>query len=526
MIAPLLLASALVASPVVARVGGTAITAADLADRARAVNRPAGVALLDTLVEEALMTEEGYRLGLERDPAVRAAVEAERRRRAAERLLEEDLRPAATVTDAVLSDMFHATADSITVEALAFATREEAVEALAALQQGAAVEELSPRALATPAARGKVHSHTRGSLRPQTAELLFAAPEGRFVGPVDLEPGHAVVRVLGRTVGTEAEFAARREQLRAYAGRALATELRRHLVEQLRKGAGVSVDEAFLAGTGNAVELDAPGMERVVARAAGREVRYREVAAELRRLFGGTGGGHLTGKTTKLELARSLADGILLEDEALRRGHGSARQVEAAVRSAERALVGQRFLARIRGEAAVPGEREIAAYHRDHPAEFTLPARRECGHILVASREAAEALRGRIRSDEEFAAAAREHSLDAGTRERGGCICEVTAPQLEALAARDGAAELAAALRDARPARAVGPVRSGMGWHLVRCKAWSPARVRSLDEARDDVARVLHARAAEEAVRARLAALRRAAAVVVDEAALAAAVTP
>ncbi len=520
----LLATAAAPADAVVARAGATPITAAELAERARVLNAPPGREHLDALVDEALLGEEGYRLGLQRDPAVREPVAAERLRAAAQRLVEKEIRPSAVPTEAMLREMFHATNDRVRVELALFRTQEEAASALARLAAGADLPEIAREGI-DAGGRAGGEWRTRGELGA-AAEPLFAAPLATFVGPLSWTPGFAVARVLAREVAGEEGLPAYREKVGRFAQTALEGQMKRHLVEQLRKGAAASVDEEFLSSTGSAVDLAPEAMARVVARAGERTVSYARVAADLRRLFGPRGGGHLTGKGIKIELARAALDELLLGEEALRRGFGEDPEVLRAVARVERAAVGQRLLARVREEAPAPTEAEIAAHHRAHQAELRIPTQRRCGHILLPSRERAEELLAGIRSDEDFAAAAKAHSLDAGTREKDGCLCDLTDDHLDALR-RDGAARaLADALRNATPGTTSRPVRSAMGWHLVRCKPPVPGRLLGLAEARERVAATLRERAADAAVKERVASLRRKADLFVDEAALARALAP
>src|SRR5512132_2157214 len=89
MLSPALLLLALAAAPpapsdVLARVNGVAITSPDVAERRRALGaRGASLAtadLVDTLVNDALLAGEARRRGLDRDRAVVAEVESQRRR--------------------------------------------------------------------------------------------------------------------------------------------------------------------------------------------------------------------------------------------------------------------------------------------------------------------------------------------------------------------------------------------------------------------------------------------------------------
>ncbi len=134
---------------VVARVGDESIAAGALAERI-AGERAGGLerepeAVLDVLIGEALLAQEGYRQGLDRDAEVVARLAAERRRVAADELLERQLYAGLSPGDAMLRELYHQGADEVRLERVVFATRAETQAAIDRLKGGGAVESIRPR---------------------------------------------------------------------------------------------------------------------------------------------------------------------------------------------------------------------------------------------------------------------------------------------------------------------------------------------------------------------------------------------
>lgn len=520
---PLLLLFALATTEVVARVNGETVTAADVAERAAAA-RAAGSRqglpqLVEDLVNEAVLAEDGARAGLDRDPRVRAAGDAAARRAAAELFVEEAARAVAPASDAELRNMFHDVADSVHLQAVVVATRGEAEAILERLAKGGRFADEARQSLdSAAAARGGDRGlEVRAQLDPALATLAFSAPLGVPSGPVELSLGWGVIVVAERTVGDDAAFARRKDEIARYAQTQQRAAVRGHLAEQLRRKAGVTVDEEFVRASGT--RLDGGELDHVIARAGGGVVRYRDVLERVRRLAGGRQGGHFTGPSVKLELCWAAVDELLFAETGVARGLDAAPAALAARRKAERAEVVRVAAARLRDAVPVPTNDELRAYYREHLPEFLRPARRAAYHILVREREQADKLRVLLQRGASWDELAAEHSLDGASAGKGGAIGVLDDRQLDALAAA-GEPGLAAALRDTRAGQVAGPLKSRAGWHLLRTDRAQPATVLAPEVVAKDIAARLVAERQDRAVRARLAALRAAATVDIDAAAL------
>ena len=135
------------------------------------------------------------------------------------------------------------------------------------------------------------------------------------------------------------------------------------------------------------------------------------------------------------------------------------------------------------GRVAV-GDKEVEAYYRDHPQEFTIPAEATVREIVlltegadVAQRRAdAEAVRARAAAGEDFGALAKESS-QAGTKENGGLLGPIhkgdMAPALEVEAFFI-------------PVGSVSPViEMTHGFHILKVDARTEERLQPLEEVKE-----------------------------------------
>ncbi|MBI3182969.1 MAG: peptidyl-prolyl cis-trans isomerase [Myxococcales bacterium] len=488
------------------------ITASQLRSRAAATRAKGGGAqaspLVEDLINEALLAQEGYRLGLARDPEVVSQVQAETRRLAAKLLVEREISQAVELDDKLLLEMYHSTGDSARLEGVVVATEEQARAVFDRLKKGAKMADEARHSLdPNSAARGgDLGVLTRGGMAAALADAVFAAKAGELVGPVKQELGWVVARVVTLSPADPAGFEKRKADIRRFAESQARSQARYHYTQQLRKAAGVKLDEEFLRSTGIRLDATPKELDHVVVTAGGRKIRYAEVLEKTRELTGGRQGGHMTGPSVKMDLAWGLVEKALLEEAALKRGLGADPSVREAARVLERDRVIALYADRLRKGVPVPGSEEVEAWYRSHPGEFKIPAVRSCSHIVVANRGIADRVKQKLAAGEPFEELARAYSVDPDTAAKGGGMGPITDDHLAAIAKAESA--LAAAIRDAKPGKVSEPARSQMGWHLVRCGEVTPAGREPIEKVRAAIQTRIAQEKGDTAVRQRFEELR------------------
>ncbi len=147
---------------------------------------------------------------------------------------------------------------------------------------------------------------------------------------------------------------------------------------------------------------------------------------------------------------------------------------------------------------------EIKSYYEDHIDEFKEGEQAHARHILIRvvpgagpdadaeARVKAEQVAKLARSGVDFATLAEKHSEDPGSKSRGG--------DLGWFGRGSMVKEFEDAVFGAKPGDIVGPVKSQFGYHIIKVEGFRPARVKPLDEVKDEVRfRLLESRAAAEA---------------------------
>lgn len=152
---------------------------------------------------------------------------------------------------------------------------------------------------------------------------------------------------------------------------------------------------------------------------------------------------------------------------------------EEAVRSELRAqLLSEKLVKEVSGDTA-PTDEEALAYYEANKAQFTVPETRDVRHILVKTKAEADKLYAEIEGGADFAALAKKHSQDPGSKDNGG---KLTIAQGQTVEAFDKTAFL---LETGVVSR---PVKTEYGYHLiVPLGAVKPGKVTPFDQAKSQI---------------------------------------
>jgi parvulin-like peptidyl-prolyl isomerase len=149
----------------------------------------------------------------------------------------------------------------------------------------------------------------------------------------------------------------------------------------------------------------------------------------------------------------------------------------------EEQLAAQQLLSEAARSRAVVNDAEIAAYYAAHAAELAQPETVALRQILVPTENEARDVRRRLSKEVksfEMLAQTRSRAPEASA---GGLMGSFTRgqlpPELEAVA-------FALSLQGVSE-----PVKTPLGYHVLRVDAHAPARERSLEECREEIRRVL-----------------------------------
>jgi hypothetical protein len=146
--------------------------------------------------------------------------------------------------------------------------------------------------------------------------------------------------------------------------------------------------------------------------------------------------------------------------------------------------------AAITAAAAPPTDAEIRAEY-DRFVSLQGPYQYQVRHVLVASRDQAQAIVNELRIGGDFAAAAKRASIDGSSRSSGG--------DLGWLGVNDVDPAFSAAMQKLAPGSVSDPVQTRFGWHVVRVDAVRPTPVPPFSQVREQIAQGLQKRSEAQA---------------------------
>lgn len=165
----------------------------------------------------------------------------------------------------------------------------------------------------------------------------------------------------------------------------------------------------------------------------------------------------------------------------------------------ERRVIRYALLTPDRVRAAAPNEAEVAAFYRANAARFGGSETRVLSQVILPTEAAARALRSQVAGGTSFVDAARGAGFSAADISLG--------PQTREAFTRLSAANVAAAAFGAAQGTTTEPVRSPLGYHVVRVDEVRTTGERSLEQARGEIAAELSRRKTDEALAAQVDAI-------------------
>ena len=124
------------------------------------------------------------------------------------------------------------------------------------------------------------------------------------------------------------------------------SQVRAHLVQQLKHASGVRLDEPFLTSLGDRTNVTAAELSHVIATIDGTPVEYGAVHPDVAQLFGMVRG-HGIGPSARIDLAWKEVEARLLAREATSKGFDRAPAVRGVLAGIERNLLAAAVAARV-----------------------------------------------------------------------------------------------------------------------------------------------------------------------------------
>ncbi|SPD71966.1 hypothetical protein PITCH_A1150001 [uncultured Desulfobacterium sp.] len=179
----------------------------------------------------------------------------------------------------------------------------------------------------------------------------------------------------------------------------------------------------------------------------------------------------------------------LLYRKARESGISDDPKVRAAVKDLERSMLAQKLMERQFADEIKITPGDLKTYYEAHSKEYIQPERARIAHILVKDKQAANAVRERLRKGDDFAALASELSQDTSTGKKSGEISGWVERREKGIVPGIGQSKDAVPIIFSTDKGKVceEDIESDSGIHVVKVIDQEPERQKGFDEVKDDV---------------------------------------
>ena len=192
----------------------------------------------------------------------------------------------------------------------------------------------------------------------------------------------------------------------------------------------------------------------------------------------------------KQRFVQALVEEEIIVREARKRGLDNTDAFKDEMRQRERDLLIRLFYDRVIQAAATPSDSQVVTYYRAHLKDYSIPENVRARHILLDTRKKALEVKSQLESGADFGKLAEEYSLDEQTKKRQG----VLHGRIDRGAPIKGLGDLPE-LEDALFSLEVGkisdPIKTQLGYHIVRVDEHNPETAKPLAEVKDEITTVL-----------------------------------
>ncbi|HEX7707900.1 MAG TPA: peptidylprolyl isomerase [Thermoanaerobaculia bacterium] len=515
-------ATATGASQIFAQVNGDPISAADL--KAAFVGKHGGHTVflggdaeirrfLDVVINERLLIQEAYNLGLEEDALVKPEVDTFRDRKSVEYLLKSEIDDKSAPTEEEIRAAWEQAKELFLAKEMVVDTEGEARAVRESLVRGADFDLLARTcSIAQTRTRGgSLNPFTWGSRSEQIEKVVMQLEPGELSPVFQTPEGWTIIQLTNKLEAQRPELDDRvrqrltaklRERKRETRMEALSAELWRAYSARI---VTPSIEPMALL---RALRTDP---EAGIASWDGGELSVEEAFTEAElRMWAAFLPGRATEKINTT--LRSAVNTALVALEAKKRNIADVPEVAAAVDKFEAGLMERALYAKHVLPAVKVSDDELRSQYEKEKGRMLIGEKRRVAHIAVATEEEAAELQRRIQRGEEFGELVKQHSLDTTTTKKGGDLGWIEKGKVD---------QPFEPLFKLPQGGVSNPIKAGAAWHLVRVSEIEPERSLSFEEAKQKIHESMFEKKKHDARQIWIEKLRDAGEITVDDAAIA-----
>ncbi len=197
----------------------------------------------------------------------------------------------------------------------------------------------------------------------------------------------------------------------------------------------------------------------------------------------------MPGRGSDEQIVEQLVELKVLADKARAEGLDKAPAIKAELERARESILANHLVKKaIEGKTFT--DAEMKAEYEDVVAKMPKKEELKAAHILVEDEALAKDLQGKLNEGADFAALAKEHSTDPGSKDQGGDLGWFEASMM--------VPEFAAAVSKLEPGKLTSePVKTQFGWHIIKLEEKRQVPPPAFDSVKPQLTNMMRQKAVE-----------------------------
>lgn len=437
---------------------------------------------LNIMIDWRLLVQESYRLDLESQPEIKKSVEDYSARKSAEYLVKVEIEEKAKPTPEEVKRIWEQETIKLRqARQIVLDTRAEAEEVYLQLLYGGDFDTLARECSIAPSRvhGGKLPYVGWGAMDPAWEAAVFPLSPGETTGVFETPEGWQIVQLVAVDVVELPDFGRATSRIEAILKKRM-TEQRRHDFSEYlwtKYHARRTIEDL---GPENLHAVMTKTPDATIATWDGGSLKASDF---LRGLDWNDFAGLFPGRF-QVEMEKQLRQTVnapLSVLEARARGYEKVPEVAQAVKRYQDDMVEMVLYVDYIAKGVTVTDEEVRAYYDAHRTEMAAPEKRRVAHIVVPTREEAEAIQKAIAEGEKFETLV-ARSTDIESAKKGGDLGWVTR--------QDAKGEFEAVF-SMTEGEVSAPMQSKYGFHLVKVTEVVSGQPLDFDEAKDKIRKKL-----------------------------------
>jgi len=384
---------------------------------------------IQKLINDRLIIEEAYRMGLDQNPQIQQAIRAYILRESVVRLHEEEIVKKVSVSEDDIINYYNQNYQQIHIKLIEVNTKKQAEEILKQLQEGADFEELAKRYSIHPSREegGDIGTVKFGSLDFAIKEAISKLRPGEISGIIKNRSKYYVLKLEERKGAPEEEFDKVKNQIEKRLRKEKEKGRSNEYLKYLQSKADLTIHKDVLSAIkigelGQYLRDSRPVVEVDGAILTAGEFSERFQTALSRR-------GVTANEKLRENIINNWIDRKLVDHEALSRHYERKPDLNRMIRRYKNQLIKKTFCQKVIIPQITLSEEILKDYYLRHQESFLKPVRFRLRQITVKSITDAQDIVNQFRNGADFAWLAKRHSIDSAAS-KGGAIGWLTRQEL------------------------------------------------------------------------------------------------